>query len=80
MGQVNRLGKLPPCRGQEGTNGWPLHNLWLGWGQEDELGLSNGLAALPPPAPYPPGCKEEMTQPPFPREFSIHAKGPGSAT
>lgn len=53
-GQVNRLGKLPPWWGQEVTNGWPLHNLWLSWGQEDELGLSNGLATLPAPAPYPP--------------------------
>lgn len=53
-GQVNRLGKLPPWWGQEGTNGWPLHNLWLSWGQEDELGLSNGLVTLPAPAPYPP--------------------------
>lgn len=53
MGQVNRLGKLPPWWGQEGTNGWPLYNLWLSLGQEDELGLSNGLATLPAPAPYP---------------------------
>lgn len=35
-GWVNRLGKLLPWWDQEGTNGWPLHNLWLGWGQEDE--------------------------------------------
>lgn len=53
-GQVNRLGELPPWWGQEGTNGWPLYNLWLSWGQEDELGLSNDLATLPASVPYPP--------------------------
>lgn len=54
MGQVNRLRKLPPWWDQEGTNGWPVYNLWLSWGQEDELGLSNDLATLPASVPYPP--------------------------
>lgn len=53
-GQVNRLGKLPPWWDQEGTNDWPVYNLWLSWGQEDELGLSNDLATLPASVPYPP--------------------------
>lgn len=43
-------------------------------------GLSNGLATLPAPAPYPPRWKEEMTQSSFSGEFSIHAKALVSAT
>lgn len=38
MGQVDRLGKLPPWWSQEGAIGRPLHNLWLSWRQEGELG------------------------------------------
>lgn len=51
-GQVNRLGTLPPWRVRKEPG--PGHcTTSASAGQEDDLGLSNGLATLPVPASHP---------------------------